>query len=155
MRLIALLVLGQITGIAHAADVYRSVTEDGTVVFGDRPFSANVDMVHVAVPAEGGPAVPITAAPARRPVVAGNQPTSADPASEQMTNAQIAQRIAENCDLAKRQLAVLESTDDLVRTAADGTMERLTPEEMVEVRETAAAEVAEWCEAPASAAGTP
>jgi hypothetical protein len=146
MRLIALLVLGQIAGIAHAADVYRSVTEDGTVVFGDRPFSANVDMVHVAVPAE---------APTRRPVVAGNQPTPADPASEQMTNAQIAQRVAENCDLAKRQLAVLESTDDLVRTAADGTMERLTPEEMVEVRETAATEVAEWCEAPASAAGTP
>lgn len=155
MRLIALLVLGQLTGIAHAAEVFRSVTEDGTVVYGDRPFGDNVDVVHVTVAEQPGNAVPLTVAPVRQSASVGNAPTPEDNPADRMTNAQIAQRIAENCELAKRQLNVLESTDDLVRTAPDGTMERLSAEEIVEARALAAAEVDEWCEAPSSGAGAP
>lgn len=152
MRLIALLVLGPLAGIAHAADVYRSVTEDGTVVYGDRPFSTTVDIVHVTVAEQPGTAVPLTVAPVRQSASVGIAPTSEDNPADEMTNDQIRQRIAENCELAKRQLAVVESTDDLLRTAADGTMERLSAEEIVEVRALAAGEVDEWCDAPASAA---
>ena len=155
MRFIALLLLAQLAGIAHAANVYRSVTADGTVIYGDRPFSDTVDVVHVTVSEVAGTAVPLTVAPVRSSVPVANQPTPKNDAADEMTNQQIAQRIAENCELAKNQLAVVESTDDLVRTAADGTMVRLTADEIVEVRGLAAAEVDEWCKAPTSAAGTP
>jgi len=154
MRVITLLALIQIAGIAHGADVYRSVAEDGTVTYGDRPFSETVDVVHVAVPEVSGTPVPITVAPTRRPAINGNAPTDADNAAEEMTNAQIRQRIAENCELATNQLAVVQSTDDLLRTAPDGTMRRLTAEEIAEVRAQAAAEAEEWCQPP-SAAETP
>ncbi len=139
---------------AHGADVYRSVAEDGSVTYGDRPFSETVDVVHVTVPEVSGTPVPITVAPARRPSFTGNEPTTAHDAAEEMTNAQIKQRIAENCKLATNQLAVVRSTDDLLRTAPDGTMRRLTAEEIVEVRAQAAAEVEEWCQPP-SAEETP
>jgi hypothetical protein len=152
MRLIALSALGALAGIAQAADVYRSVTEDGSVIYGDRPFGENVDVVHVTVAEQPGTAVPLTVAPVRQSASVSNAPTPEDDPADEMTNDQIRQRISENCELAKRQLAVVESTDDLLRTAADGTMERLTAEETVEVRALAAAEVDEWCESPASAA---
>ena len=153
MRVVALLALVLLAGIAQAADVFRSVTADGTVIYGDRPFSENVDVVHVTYAEVSGTPVPITAAPVRSASF-GTAPTPTDEAAEEMTNAQIRQRIAENCELATDQLAVVLSTDDLLRTAPDGTMRRLTAEEIVEARAQAAAEVEEWCQPP-SAGETP
>jgi len=154
MRVITLLALVLVAGIAQAADVFRSVTEDGTVIYGDRPFSENVDVVHVTYAEVSGTPVPLTAAPVSRSVSVGTPPTPGDDAADEMTNAQIRQRIAENCELATNQLAVVQSTDDLLRTAPDGTMRRLTAEEVAEVRAQAAAEAEEWCQPP-SAAETP
>jgi len=154
MIVIAFVALYQLVGIAQAADVFRSVTADGTVIYGDRPFTANADVVHVAVPEVAGTPVPLTAAPVSRSVSIGTPPTPDDDAADEMTNAQIRQRIAENCELATNQLAVVQSTDDLLRTAPDGTMRRLTAEEIADVRAQAAAEVEEWCQPP-SAGETP
>jgi len=146
MRSSLLIALSLASALAFAADVFRSVAPDGTVSYGDRPIGANAQTLHIAVdaPAARQPA----ADPTDAPPAAASPPETANDYVDGMTNAQIANRIAENCELAQTQLAVVESTNSLSRTQADGTMRQLSDEEIAAVRERARAEVDEWCETP-------
>jgi len=144
MRSLMLVALSLASAPGLAADVFRSVAADGTVTYGDRPMNANAESVHIAVRRpEGTPSAPESTdtQPATKP-----PDQSADDYVDGMTNAQIAQRIVENCKLARTQLAVVENANGLSRTEPDGTMRELSDEEAAAVREQARAEVEEWCE---------
>ena len=143
MRVTVLIALSLALTATYGAEVFRSVAEDGSVSYADRPLSEKADVVHVAVPST--PADSSAEEPADVEEEASPSKTPQAVASDEMTNEQIAQRIVENCELSRRQLAVVEGTDNLSRTLPDGEMRQLTETEVAEVRARARAEVENWC----------
>jgi hypothetical protein len=127
-----------------AADVYRSVESDGTVVYSDRPGEGTerVTIATLGTPsslsraaAAAGIAPAQNAAP--QPEQLGAEvrvePTPAETAAERVRNCAVAQERAERYRVSQR----------LYRTLPNGEREYLSDAELDEAR--AAADVANWC----------
>ena len=122
----ALLICG--TAAAQTAAMYRTVSPDGTVTFSDVPLSENSEIITVLVRS-------------------GTTRTAAS-ANQETVNADesIAAEIAENCDRAREQERTLANSTRLYRVLPSGERQFLSDEEIVEAREQAAADVAQWCQ---------
>lgn len=138
----ALLVLP--AGIA-AADIYRSIDDDGNVVYSDRPTS---DAVEVIVN---------TARPASRPAaraVADNARDAAGQADTALvaeiprepTADEVAADRARNCEYARQMLATYSQSRRLFRTGPDGERQYLSDDELSAARARAESNVAAWCD---------
>lgn len=129
---------------AQAEEVYRTVQADGTVVYSDRPISA--DSVRVQVKAQPGQAT----APAASSQAGGSQATGNRPANNGQgmaaARAEQARLKAEACAEARKAVEVYERSPKLYEELPDGGRRYLSDEEMIEARQKARQAVADFCE---------
>jgi hypothetical protein len=125
------------------ADIYRSVDENGQVVYSDRPSS---DAERITV----------SAAPAGAPAAAGasagdGEQTDGDSTvfaevPREPTPEELAADRARNCDYARQMLESYTTSHRLYRQGADGEREYLSAEEIDAARARAQSNVAAWCD---------
>lgn len=129
---------------AHAEEVYRTVQADGTVVYSDRPISAN--SVRVQVKSQPGQAT----APAASSQAGSTQATGSRPANGggdmAAARAEQARLKAEACQEARKALETYERSPRLYETLPDGGRRYLSDEEVIEARQKARQAVANFCE---------
>lgn len=143
-----LLLLALLGTTAYAADVYRSTAPDGTVIYSDRPESADSQFVYSATPRAqrtqpgSGPATSRPGAAASSPPQAPAIPTLSDgPPSAQLK----AER-QKNCEIARETQQRYALSRRLFRTNAVGEREYLDDAAVAEARSKAAADVKDWCD---------
>jgi transcription initiation factor TFIID subunit TAF12 len=138
MRLVLFILLLAGALGAHAADMYRSIAPDGTVVFSDRPQGKDSEVITVASAARTRTALeaPSEPAPARDTETTSGAATSA---------AELTEQIAKNCELARDNLDSLMISDRLYRVLENGERDFLSEEEITQARTQARAQVAQWC----------
>lgn len=129
---------------AFAADVYRSVDENGQVVFSDRPTAtAEVVEIRSTIPGAG---------PVSRPRVSAESEDS-EPDSplgaeipREATPDEIASDRARNCQYAQEMMTTYSQSHRLFREDANGEREYLSAAEIDEARSRAESNVATWCD---------
>jgi hypothetical protein len=129
---------------ALGADVYRSVDENGQVVYSDRPENAAAERLVVNTTTATGPAE------TSRPVSSGNEAAAqAQPAAEiprEATAAEVAADRARNCQIARERAEAYSVSHRLFRAGPDGEREYLSDAELEEARAKAQSDVASWCD---------
>jgi hypothetical protein len=141
------LLLALLGTTAYAADVYRSTAPDGTVVYSDRPESADAQFVYSATPRPAR-AQQNTAAASSRPANAGASPPQAPDVptpSTGPTSAQLRAERQKNCEIARETQERYTLSRRLFRTNAVGEREYLDDAAVAEARAKAAADVKDWC----------
>lgn len=131
-------------GPLAAADVYKSVAEDGTVVYSDRPH-AGAQRIEVEAPYLGGgpePRQPLTADEPEPEEAEQEESASGEP---ELTAAERAERRAQNCETARERQERYMTSHRLYRMTESGEREYLSSEEIDEARAQAAADVEQWC----------
>lgn len=130
---------------ASAADVYRSVDENGVVVYSDRPTDqTELIQINTAVPG----ARPTTAPQANGEESddsALNSPLGAEIPREG-TPEEIASDRARNCAAATQMVTTYTQSRRLFRQNADGEREYLTGAEIDEAIARAESDAATWCD---------
>lgn len=124
-----------------ADEIYRSVDENGVVVYSDRP-SADAEPITVVA------SVTRTvrpAAPAQEDTADEDEPIFAEVPRE-ATPEELAAERAQNCEIAQQRFTAYSQSQRLFRTDADGERIYLTDAEIDEARSTAEADVAAWCD---------
>ena len=129
-----------------ADEVYRSVDENGQVVYSDRP-----DMQTVAelIVVENNPSNPVPGTNAAgRPADSENEseeePTLLIP--REGTPEEIAADRTRNCDYARQMQEAYSQAHRLFREGPDGEREYLSDDELTEARTKAESDVATWCD---------
>lgn len=127
---------------ALADDIYRSVDENGVVVYSDRPTGdSEVITVVASVTRTVRPAAPAASDELSR----DNQEVFAEVPRE-ATPEELAAERAQNCEIARQRATVYSQSQRLFRTDAAGERIYLTDAEIDEARSTAEADVAAWCD---------
>lgn len=142
--LLPALVIALVAMSANASDVFRTVQKDGTVVYSDRPLSADSVLVNLSsdptnperVAAE---AAALQSAEAER----RSRAAEADPIAEGMA-AQVELR-AEACRQAREAFGAYERAPRLYESLPDGGRRYLSDEEVVQARESARQAVTDFC----------
>jgi len=144
------LLLALLGTTAYAADVYRSTAPDGTVVYSDRPESADSQFVYSATP-RAQRTQPGSAAGTSRPGSAGGTASSPPQApaiptlSDGPPSAQLRAERQKNCEIARETQQRYALSRRLFRTNAVGEREYLDDAAVAEARAKAAADVKDWC----------
>ena len=145
------LLLALLGTTAYAADVYRSTAPDGTVVYSDRPESADSQFVYSATP-RAQRTQPGSAASTSRPGSAGGTASSPPQAPAIPTlpdgppSAQLKAERQKNCEIARETQQRYTLSRRLFRTNAVGEREYLDDAAVAEARSKAAADVKDWCD---------
>lgn len=134
MRFGILLCLIAGAAFAQTAEMYRTVSIDGTVTFSDLPLGENSEPITVLV-RSGATTSNANSASARA--------DNADDAA--LSETQVAQ-MAEDCQRAREQLASLETTTSLYRVLPSGERQFLSDEEVAAAQQDARSKIAEWCQ---------
>jgi hypothetical protein len=145
LRLISCALLAVAGLPAFAADVYRSVDPDGTVVYSDRP-GEGTERVTIAI--LGGSSRTSSAAPAATPAQAAPPPPAERLGTEvrvERTPEETAAERARNCAVAQERSERYRVSQRLYRTLPNGEREYLSDAELDEARARADADVANWC----------
>jgi hypothetical protein len=145
VRALCLALLSLIAGTVLAAEVFKSVDENGNVTFSDRPGGSDIERVFVdtSTPTPA-PSVTAAAAPAAEqdtppPVAAG------DETEPQPTEEGLVEQRRRNCEIATERAERYERSRRLYRALPDGEREYLNEEETAAARADAEADVATWC----------
>lgn len=143
MRLIAIFSLAVAAANAGAAEVYRSVSPDGTVIYSDRPNGPNAEPILVAAERRAPTPVPQPEAPSA---------DAAEPASTAFFNdeagrieRELAEQRERNCEIARSRAQNYSAAHRLYRELANGEREYLDDAEIDQARAQAAADVEAWC----------
>lgn len=146
------LLLALLGTTAYAADVYRSTAPDGTVVYSDRPESADAQFVYSATP-RAQRTLPGSAPGASRPGSASGAGASSPPQapaiptlSDGPPSAQLKAERRKNCEIARETQQRYALSRRLFRTNAVGDREYLDDAAVAEARSKAAADVKDWCD---------
>jgi Domain of unknown function (DUF4124) len=132
---------------ATAAEVYRSVDENGTVVYSDRPDHEGNERVYVATTRPGTPRTAVTsrtAAQEAQPAPGEGETLGIEQRREPST-AELADQREKNCSIARDRVEQYGVAHRLYRTLPDGEREYLTDSELGQARAKAEADVANWC----------
>lgn len=131
---------------ATAADVYRSVDEDGIVVYSDRP-SKNSEVIRIIT---SGSSSSRTSSPATSAAGTSGDATSNSPIVAEIPRESTAEEIAadrsRNCKLARQRVDTYSVARRLYRTGPDGEREYLNDDEIEKEKARAEADVAQWCD---------
>jgi hypothetical protein len=134
---------------AYAADVYKSTAPDGTVIYSDRPESADAQFVYSATsraPRTQPAAAPTRAENAEAAAAAPPQAPDVPALSEGPTSAQLRAQRQKNCEIARETQQRYTLSRRLFRTNAVGEREYLDDAAVAEARAKAAADVKDWCD---------
>ena len=130
---------------AFADEVYRSIDENGQVVYSDRPDTLSVaELVVINTNAPRAPAGSPLAGRAGEEDESEEQPTALIP--REGTPEEIAEDRARNCNYARQMQETYSISHRLFRTGADGEREYLTDNELAAARTKAESDVATWCD---------
>lgn len=127
-----------------AAEVYRSVDENGVVVYSDRPDREGTERVFVATTRPPTP-TPRPAAsaskdePSSDPEAIGAE-TRLEPSAQE-----VAEERRKNCEIARERAERYRASRRLYRNTSDGEREYLSDAEIDEARASANADVERWC----------
>ena len=131
---------------ALATEVYRSVDENGHVVYSDRPGELTERVVV-------RPVVDTFAASSARESGDDNraQATAADPSLAGVNSGETASQDdaaerARNCEVARERAETYSMSRRLFRTLPDGEREYLSDAEIEDARTRAQSDVANWCD---------
>lgn len=146
MRLLCCVMLFLSASSVLAADVYRSVDENGNVIYSDRPENEGAELVFVA---SRTPAARPSAPAAR----GGRANEDADEAPEVsggeiLQEPSAAEREAErarNCTIARERAERYAVSHRLFRTLPNGEREYLSDTDIDTARAQAQADVSNWC----------
>lgn len=133
---------------AVSADIYRSVDENGVVVYTDVPSGA-AERVAVTTPSQApAPRPPSASAPAAD---AGDDADAADSpiyaeVAREPTPEEVAADRARNCEASRQQLESYTTSHRLFRQGPDGERVYLTDAEIDAARAKAESNVAAWCD---------
>ena len=139
---------------AFGAEIYRSVGENGEVVYSDLPTATGQgELVTVNVPTPGGSG---SARAASRAASAESESSESDSAAEdstlgaqvprESTPEEIAADRERNCGYARQMQERYSTAHRLYRTGADGERVYLSDEELSAARTKAESDVAAWCD---------
>jgi hypothetical protein len=146
VRVLACVILTMAATSALAAEVYRFVEPDGTVVYTDRPSSTDAVQIMLAtrrpVPvaqATNSQATPPPAIPAGVQAAGDQRPTRAE-------RARAAAERERNCEIARQRAESYNTSHRLYRALPNGEREYLNDAEIDEARSQAESDVANWCD---------
>ena len=125
----------------NAARYYKSIDENGKVVFSDRPTSTTVEQIDVKVFTPDVPAPPVPGAKNRDKDVkkkAGEESAQKDLKALQTTR-------DENCKKAKNRLSQLQTVSRLYTEDEKGVRSYVSDEARVKQLEEARGDVEDWC----------
>jgi hypothetical protein len=134
--------------VVAGADIYRSVDENGVVVYSDLP-TGSAERIAVRTAA----ARPAAAQPA--PAAEGSEDASEDAADDspiyaevprEPTPEEIAEDRARNCEYSRQMLESYSTSHRLYRQGADGERQYLSDDEIDAARAKAQSNVAAWCD---------
>jgi hypothetical protein len=139
-----LLVLATSLAYAEAEEIYRTVKPDGTVVYSDRPISADSVLVQI----QSRPAGEARAAAEAAAANAFAGPPGAPGEDEALAAAreEQARLRAAACEEARKALETYENSPRLYEQLPNGGRRFLTDEEIVNVRLAARQAVTDFCE---------
>jgi hypothetical protein len=146
VRLIFCLTLAMAAMGSSAAEVYRSLAADGTVIYSDRPSSIDAEPIIIAT---GRPATPAPRSVTARPETFGAAATAestTEPVQRDPTPAERAEDRARNCATAQERVERYYTAHRLYRTLPNGEREYLDDAAIDEARARAAADVENWCD---------
>jgi hypothetical protein len=130
---------------AFAAEVYRSVDENGVVVYSDRPTD-KTELIEVDTGVDARrSASESQAANDESDDSAPNTPFAAEIPRE-ATPEEIAADRARNCEYARQMMTTYSQSHRLFRDGANGEREYLSAAEIDEARSRAESNVATWCD---------
>jgi hypothetical protein len=140
---LSILLLALLGTTAYAADIYRTMAPDGTVIYSDRPEGADSQFVSSATRHAPRAAAGAQAAgrPAAGPPQAPGTPTLPDGPS----SAKLRAERQKNCETARETQERYTLSRRLFRTNAVGEREYLDDAAVAEARAKAAADVKDWC----------
>lgn len=148
MRQLAWSILLLLPSGVFAADIYRSVDENGRTVFSDRPGESDaVERIEVST----------AAGRTAQAGAAGTDDASGETEADESESAlgaqiprestpeEIASDRARNCEYARQMQETYSTAHRLYRTGSDGEREYLSDAEIDAARSRAQSNVAEWC----------
>jgi hypothetical protein len=134
--------------VGASADIYRSVDENGVVVYSDLPTSS-AELVAVRT------ATARTAAAQPTPAAEGSEASSEEAGDDspvfaevprEPTPEEIAEDRARNCEYSRQMLESYSTSHRLYRQGADGERQYLSDDEIDAARAKAESNVAAWCD---------
>lgn len=141
-----------ILGVANAAladTVFRSVDDNGQVVYSDRPAgSGSQEAIELAIQRSNTSEPETKKTPDEYIAEAASlreSQTAGRAAEEQAINEQVAQQRATNCTAAKNRQQKYTTTHRLYKPKENGEREYLSSDELDAARAEAARTVDEWC----------
>lgn len=141
MRTVWLVLLAFMSPIAYGADLYRSVAEDGTISYSDRPLTNDAEVMSITVLSSRAS----TAAPEKSEQETDSTGTQVRSDADEPSLEELREQKVQNCVDSQSQLALLMRKDQLYRSLPDGSVESLDATEITEVRARAEADVEAWC----------
>ena len=130
---------------AFAAEVYRTVDDNGLVAYSDRPSEAAERIVIDTI----DPPAPVATRSAADANEAGETTSNLSPIAElprEVTAEEVAANRAENCQTARERAEAYSIARRLFRDLPNGDREYLSDAEIDEARARAQSDVASWCD---------
>ena len=130
---------------AFAADVYRSIDENGLIVYSDRPSDTS-ELVAVDRTIATSQ---VTSAPRADASNGDDSASDLPPGAEiprEATPDEVASDRTRNCQIATERAGAYDVSKRLFRTSASGEREYLSDAELQEARDKAQSDVASWCD---------
>jgi hypothetical protein len=127
------------------ADIYRSVDENGQVVYSDRP-SSDAERITVSAAPAGVPAAAGAPAGDGEQTETDGDSTVFAEVPREPTPEELAADRARNCEYSRQMLESYTTSHRLYRQGADGEREYLSAGEIDAARARAQSDVAAWCD---------
>jgi len=130
---------------AFAAEVYRTVDDNGLVAYSDRPSEAAERIVIDTI----DPPAPVATRSAAEANEAGETTSNPSPLAQvprEATPEEVAADRTRNCQIARERDAAFSVAHRLFRNLPNGDREYLSDAEIDEARTRAQSDVASWCD---------
>ncbi|HUF74378.1 MAG TPA: DUF4124 domain-containing protein [Gammaproteobacteria bacterium] len=131
--------------LGATADIYRSVDENGQVVYSDRP-SSDAERITVSAAPAFAPAAEAAPAGEDEDAEADEDSTVFAEVPREPTPEELAADRGRNCEYSRQMLESYTTSHRLYRQGPDGEREYLSAEEIDAARARAQSNVAAWCD---------
>lgn len=130
---------------AFAAEVYRSIDDNGQIVYSDRPSDSS-ELVEVERTVATSQVASVARADTSDEDESESDLTAGAEIPREGTPEEIASDRTRNCQIATERAGAFDVSHRLFRTSASGEREYLSDAETQEARDKAQSDVASWCD---------